>query len=152
MVFTARVRQIKRMHGLQIAADGLRAERHRAIHPGADPNRTSALDVAAEAGRDFDGGLDVPASETIFEFAIVGERRLLHEITRASEFLEIGAALRTLIVVEHGEGEIVDIGRDAKSEHQHQQRRAKQAEAKPDRVAQQLQGLADRIGQQRAAG
>ena len=94
------------------------------------------------------GGLDVPAPEPIFELGIVGERRLLHEITRASELLQIGAAFGSLIVVEHGEGEIVDVGRDAKSEHQHQQRRAEQAEPEPDRVAQQLQGLADRIGQQ----
>ncbi len=143
-----RVRQIQRVHALQVAADGLRPERHGAVHPRADPGGTSALDVAAEAGRNFDGGLDVPASETIFELGVVGERRLLHEIARASELLEIGAALGTLIVIEHGEGEIVDVGRNAESEHQHQKRRAEQAEPEPDRVAQELQGLADRIGEQ----
>ena len=85
--------QIQRVHACQIAADGLGAERHRAVDPGADPGGTSALDVAAEAGRNFDGGLDVAAPQAIFEIGIVGERRLLDEIARASKLLEIGAAL-----------------------------------------------------------
>jgi hypothetical protein len=51
-------------------------------------------------------------------------------------------------VIEHGEGKIVDVGRNAEAEHQHQQRRAEQAEAEPYRVAQQLQRLADRVGEQ----
>ena len=89
-----------------------------------------------------------PLLQPVLELAVVGERRLLDEIARASELLEIGAALGALIVVEHGEGEVVDVGRDAEAEHQHQQRRAEQAEAEPDRVAQQLEGLADRVGQQ----
>ena len=136
------------MHALQVAADGLGPERHCAIHPRADPSRTSALDVAAEAGRDFDRGPDVPALETLFQVAIIGERRLLGEIGRAPELLEIGAALGTLIVIEHREGEIVDVGRNSESEHQHQQCRSEHAEPEPDRVAQELQGLADRIGEQ----
>ena len=89
-----------------------------------------------------------PLLQPLFEIGIVGERRLLDEIGRAPQLLEIGAALGALIVVEHGEGQIVDVGRNAEAEHQHQQRRAEQAEAEPDRVAQQLQGLADRIGEQ----
>jgi hypothetical protein len=42
----------------------------------ADPGRASALDVAAEAGRNFDGGLDVAALAAAFEVGVVGERRL----------------------------------------------------------------------------
>ena len=93
-------------------------------------------------------GLDIPALEALLEIGIVGERRLLGEIGRAPELLEIGAALGALVVVEHGEGEIVDVGRDAEAEHQHQQGGAEQREAEPDRIAQQLQGLADRVGEQ----
>src|SRR5450759_4266860 len=103
------------MHALQVAADGLCPEWHCAIHPRAHPCRTFALDVAAEAGWDFNRSLDVPALETLVELGIVGERRLLHEISRASEFLEIGAALMALISIEHGEREIVDVGRNSES-------------------------------------
>jgi hypothetical protein len=124
------------VHSLQVAADGLGPERHSAIHPRADPRGTSALDVAPEAGRDFDRGLDVPALETLFQIAIIGERRLLGEVVRAPKLLEISTALWTLIVIEHREGEVVDVGGNSESEHQHQQGRSEQAEPEPNRVAQ----------------
>ena len=136
------------MHALQVAADGLGAERHGAIHPRADPGGTSAHDVAAEAGRDFNGSIDVVALQSLFKIGIIGERRFLDEITRSSQFLEIGAAFMALVVVEHCEGEIVDVVRNAETEYQHQQRRAEQGEPEPDRVAQEFQGLADRVGEQ----
>src|SRR5664280_2574497 len=112
------------MHALQVAADGLCPEWHCAIHPRADPGRTSTLDVAAEGGRNFNGSLDVSALETLVELGIVGERRLLHEIGRASELLEIGAALMTLISIKHGERKIIDVGRNSEPEYQHHQSRA----------------------------
>src|ERR1019366_301072 len=136
------------MHALQVAADGLCPEWHCAVHPRADPGRTSTLDVAAEGRRNFNGSLDVPALETLVELGIVGERRLLHKISRAPELLEIGAALMALVPVKHRKGEIIDIGRNSESEHEHQQCRAEQAEPEPDRVAQELQGLTDRVGKQ----
>ena len=52
-----------------------------------------------------------------------------------------------LVVVEHGEGQRVDVGRDAEAEDQHQECRAEHGEAEPDRIAQQLQRLADRAGE-----
>src|ERR1035441_8634640 len=136
------------MHALQIAVDGFCPEWHCAIYPRADPSGASALDIAAEPGRDFDRSLYVSALETLVELGIVGERRLLHEIGRASELLEIGAALMTLISIEHGERKIIDVGRNSEPEYQHQQTRAEQAEPEPDRVTQEFQGLADRIGEQ----
>ena len=72
-----RIRQVQLMHALQIAANGFRPERHRAIDQRADPDRTSALDVAAEVRRDFNRGRDVSALETVVELGIVIERRLL---------------------------------------------------------------------------
>ena len=45
-----RIGQIELMHALHIAADGLGAERHGAVDPGADPGRAAALDIAAKAG------------------------------------------------------------------------------------------------------
>ena len=136
------------MHALQIAANGFRPERHRAIDQRADPDGTAALEVAAEIGRDFDRSRDVSALEPIVELGIGAERRLLREIARASEFFQIGAAFRTLIVVEHRKRQIVDVCRDAEAEYQHQKRGTKQTEAEPDRIAQQFQRLADRIGEQ----
>ena len=89
------------MHALEIAADGFGPKRHRAIDQGADPDGTTALDVDAEVGRDFDRRRDVSALETLVELVIGAERRLLHEIGRAPEFFQIGAAFVTLIAVEH---------------------------------------------------
>ena len=68
-------------------------------------------------------------------------------MARPSEFFEVGATFGTLVVIQHCEGEIVDVGRDAEAEHQHQQRSAKQAETEPDRVAQQFKRLPDRVGE-----
>src|SRR5579884_2357810 len=53
-----------------------------------------------------------------------------------------------LVVVENGKGQIVDIGRNAEAEHEHQKRRTEQRETEPDRVAQQFQRLSDRTRKQ----
>ena len=142
-----RVGQVERVHRLHVAANGFGAERHRAIDPGAHRDRATSLDVAAEAGRDFDRGLDRAAPEPFLERVVVGEHRLLDKVARSPELLEIGSAFGTLVPVEHREGEAVDVGRDAKAEHQHQERRAEQAEAEPDRVAHEFEGFPDRIGE-----
>ena len=136
------------MHALEIAADGFGPEWHRAIDQRADRDRSSALDIVAETGRNFNCSRDVTALEAIVELGVSAERRLLHEIGRASELLQIGAAFRTLVAVEHRKRQIVHISRNSEAEHQHQKRRTEQAEPEPDRVAQQFQGLADRIGEQ----
>ena len=136
------------MHGLQIAADGIGAERHRAVHPGADPGRTSALEVAAETRRNFDSGPDASALQALPQIGIIGELRLLHEISRASQLLEVGAALVTLVVIEHCKGEIVDVRRNSEAEDQHQQRRAEQGEGQPDGIAQKLDRFPDRVSEE----
>ena len=53
-----------------------------------------------------------------------------------------------LIVVEHREGQIVDVGRNAEAEHQHQERRTEQGERQTDGIAQKLDRFADRVGEQ----
>src|SRR5580658_5343976 len=105
------------MHALQVASDGLRAKRHRSVHPRADPGGTPAFDVAAEVVRNLNGGVNVSAFQTVLEFGIGGQRRLLNEIARASQLLQIGEALGTLIVIEDGEGKVVDVRRDAESKY-----------------------------------
>ena len=136
------------MHTLEITADGFGPERHRAVDQGADPDGTTALDIDAEARRDFNRYRDVAVLEALVDLVIRAERPLLHEIGRASEFFQIGAAFVTLVAVEHCKRQVVDVRRNSESEYQHQKRRSKQAEPEPDRVAQQLKGLADRIGEQ----
>ena len=133
------------MHGLQVAADGLGAERHGAIDPGADPGRTSALEVTAEAGRDFNGGIDVAALQALMEIGIIDERPFLHEISRTSQLLEISAALVALVVIEYREAQVIDVDRNSESEDQHQQRRAEQSEGQANGIAEKLQGLTDRV-------
>ena len=118
------------MHGLQIAADRLGPERHGAVDPGADPGGAPALDVAAEAGRNFERGVEFAALHALFQIRIIGERRPFREIGRAPQLFEIGAALVTLVVVQNGEGEVVDVRRDAEAEHQHQESRAEERESR----------------------
>src|SRR6516162_4494715 len=48
-----------------------------------------------------------------------------------------------LIVVENGKGEGIDVGGDAKTEHQHQKGRAEQRKAEPDPIAYQFQRFAN---------
>src|SRR5208282_298268 len=112
------------------------------------PGRTAALDVASESGRDLDGGLDGPALQTLLEIGIIGERRLFYEISRTSQLLEVGPALVALVVIEHREGQIVDVGRNSKSEDQHQECCAEQGEGQPDGIAKKLDRFADRISEQ----
>src|SRR5208282_6832292 len=82
--------------------------------------------------------------------SVAGERRLLDEVGRTAQLLQIGATLVTLVVVEHRERQRIDIGRDTEAEHQQQERRAKNGKGEPDRVADQFQRLADRAGTQTA--
>jgi hypothetical protein len=69
-----------------------------------------------------------PLLRRLDEVRFVGDHRLLDEIGGASKLLEISAALGTLILIQHREGKIVDIGRDPEAEHQHQQGSSEQAE------------------------
>ena len=148
-----RIGQIELVHGLQIAADRFGAERHRAIDPGADPRRAAALDVAAEAGRDFDGGLDVAALQALLEIGIVWRAaasprnrssRAAPRDRRGSRGSGRGRARRSV--------EIVDVGRNPKPEHQHQERSAEQREAEADGVAQQAPAFRGWCRRRGAAG
>src|SRR5579863_10555191 len=98
------------MHALQIAADRLRAERHRAVHPGADPSRPAARNVAAEAGWNLNAGLDVAVLQPLFEIGVTGERQLFGEVARAAQLFEIDAAFVSLVMIEDRERQTVDIG------------------------------------------
>ena len=75
------------------------------------------------------------------------ERGLLREIGRAASLLEIGAAFRCVVPVEHPERKIVDIGRDAEAENQHQKGGAEHGEGQSDRVAAKLERFADAVGE-----
>jgi hypothetical protein len=59
--------KIQLVHRLQVAANGLRPERHRAVYRRRDPYRPAALDVPAETGWDFDPGLHVAAASISVE-------------------------------------------------------------------------------------
>ncbi len=135
------------MDGLQVAADGLGAKRHGAVDPGADEGRTPAFDVAAEAGRNFDRGVDVAALHARVQIGVTSQRRFLDEVGRAAQFLEVGAAFMALVMVEHRESQVVDVGRDAETEHQHEEGGAEQGESQPDRIADQLDGFANGVGE-----
>lgn len=136
------------MHGLEVAADCLGDERSRPINPCGNPGRTAARYVAAKARRDFDAGIDLPIRKPFFQIRIIRERRFFDKVRGAAQFFEIGAAFVTVVVIEDGEGQRVDVGGDAKAEDQHQKRRAEQSEADADGIAQQLQGFADGAGYQ----
>ena len=50
------------------------------------------------------------------------------------------------IVVKDSEGQRIDVSRNAKPEHQHQECSTKHGEPESDRIAHQFQCLADRAG------
>jgi hypothetical protein len=137
-----RIAQIKRVHNLQIAANGLRPIRHGPIDPRADPNRTPGGEVASEARWDFDRCFDRTALQALLDIPIVGERRLFSEVGRAAQLLEISAAFVALIVIHDGKRQIVDVGRDSEAEHHHQKHRTEQGEGQPDGIAHKLDRLA----------
>ena len=141
------IRQIELVHSLQVAADGFSAERHRAIDPGADPGRTSALKVAAKAGRNFDGCIDVAALQPLVQIGVIGERPLLDEVSRAAQLFEIGAALVALVMIEYRESQVVDVVRNSESEDQHQERHAEKSEGQANGIADELDRFTDRISQ-----
>ena len=60
---------------LQIAVDRLGAERHRAVDPDRDLGLAAALDVAAEARRNFDRGADGAALQSGAQILGVADRR-----------------------------------------------------------------------------
>ncbi len=107
-----------------------------------------ALDVRTEVRRNLDAGADAAVFQTAVQVGVVGDRRLLDEVARTPQFLEVGAALRRLIAVENGKVQVVDVGRDAEAENDHQQGGAEQREHQPDGIAQQFETFADRVGEQ----
>src|ERR1700722_7992727 len=118
------------MHGLQIAADSFRAKWHRAVDQRVDPGGASSLNIETEVRWNFDRRFDVSA----LEVRLIEDQRFLDEIGGSPELLEISAALGTLILIQYGERKIVDVSRDPKPEHQHQQGGSQQAESEPDRI------------------
>ncbi len=55
-----------------------------------------------------------------------------------------------IVAVENGEGQIVDVGRDAGAEDRHEERGAEKRETHADRIAEQFQRFANRIGEETA--
>ena len=74
------------------------------VNPCGNPGRTAARYVAAKARGDFDTGVDIPVRQPLFQIPIILERRFFHEIGRATQFFEIGAAFMAMVVVKNGEG------------------------------------------------
>src|SRR5208283_377444 len=142
--------EILLMHRLQIAPDGFGSKWHGAIKPCADKSGNAFPDVAPEIRRDLNCRSYIRILEAQFEFAIIFDRSFFYEIARPAELLQIGAAFGRVVVIENGEGEIVDICRDARSHDHHQECRAEDRKTQSDRITQEFERLADRIGKHAA--
>src|SRR3546814_10995292 len=73
------------------------------------------MQVGTETGRNLDGQRHMPAAQIGDQHHGIGQIGITPEIRRAGEFIDIGAALRRLVAVEHGEGDVIDIEGDRKS-------------------------------------
>src|SRR5208283_4081642 len=101
------------MHQLDVALDDLGPDRHGPINPRADLDVAAVRNVPAEIGRDFDGEADLARSHPPIEFRTAGDRRMLHEITRAGDIEDIVLADRRLVAVEYGKGQVIDVEVDS---------------------------------------
>jgi hypothetical protein len=90
--------------------DRLGDERPRTVDPRGDPGRSPALNIAAEARRNFNSRVDCPSESCALR------------VGRATQLLEIGAAFVALVMVEDGKGQGIDIVRDPEAEDEHQER------------------------------
>ena len=138
------------LNGDEIALDRLRPEGHGAVDPGADGCRASAPEIAPVARRNFDRGADIAGLDTPLHIVFARDRRFLSKVARASQFLEVGAALMAVVAIENRKGEIVDIEGNARSENQHQKGGAQERKAHADRIAQEFEAFLDRAGRQSA--
>ena len=111
--------------------------------PHADFGSSSGSEVAAEPGWYFDRGVHGPRLERALLLLGVLERGFLREIGRAADLLEIGAALRGVVPVEHPERKIVDVGGDAEAENQHE--KAVPKTAKDRRIGSRRSSSASRM-------
>ena len=130
------------MHSLHIATDCLGAKRHRSINPDPDRGGRPSLEVPTKTGRNLDRGFDTSAPQPPVEIGVVGNGCLLDEIARSSEPAEIGATLGRLITIEDRERKVVDVGRDAETENEHEECGTEQSKRQPDRIAQELECFA----------
>ena len=72
--------QIGLRNSRDIAACRLGPERHRAVEPNGDFGLLIAHQIFAEIRRDLDRDLQLAALQTMFEFVLAGDVRMLSEI------------------------------------------------------------------------
>jgi hypothetical protein len=135
------------VHALDIALDRLGTLRHGAVDPGRDRDRPTARGIPPEARRDLDGEADLTGAHAPVEVGIVADWRLLGEVARAGEVQRIVLADRCLILIEHREGQVLDIHVDAVADDEHQDHAADQGERGADRVPAEFERLALRIAE-----
>ena len=118
----------------------------------ADLGPGAALQVTAEAGWDLDRQGQPTAGEPPLPVGIVDQRGLLGEPGGTGELLQVVAARRGAVAIEHGIGDIIHIEGDAEAHGDHQQQRPEEGKGEADRVAAQLGALAPGIGPEPARG
>ena len=140
--------QVGLMHGLHITAAGFGAKRHAAIKPCGNRGLAPGIQISAEPRGDFQGNFYFRALQAFVQLICTADRRVFFEIPRATECLKIGTALRALILVVDGEGEVFHVQRNAVAKNHHHEQRAQQGKGHAHLVAQQLFGFATGHGNQ----
>ncbi|MCY1426175.1 hypothetical protein D9M71_419900 [compost metagenome] len=138
------------MHRFDVVAAGLGAKRHATVEPGGHHRLASGVQVATESGRDLQSQFDFRALQALVQLFRVANRCLLGEVARAAEGFEVGAALRALVLVIDGEGQVLHVQRDAVAEYHHHEHGAEQGECQAYLVAQQFFAFARGHGKQAA--
>ena len=131
-------------HDVAVEAGGV--EGFGAVEVEAEFGAVAAQEVAAKAGRDVDHHFRAAAFERGVDVGVGGKRRQRAEVGRAAEVFGDGAALRALVVVAHGEGELADVKGDAPGDGGHEDDRAKEGEEGAHVVAQEFFAFADGKG------
>ena len=147
-VFKNQALHVLQVHALRVAAYRFTAIGHGAVDPQADLRPVATPQVAAEARRNIDDQRQFAILHPSLKVDIIGDRRLLDEIARTVNILDIGPAFRRLVAVERREAQAFDVQRNPEAEHEHQQHRAEQRKSEANRIASQLQRFAVGIAEQ----
>ena len=149
--FARRIAQHLVLDVLHILRDGFAAKSVGAIHLRQDFGSGRLAQIPAEIRRHFEDQRDIVRLQALQRVLGGADRRHLPEIARRSgELFEIGPALGRLVEIESRVADMFDVGGDAETEDEHQQRRADESEGEAHRIAQDLHGFIGAIGEQPA--
>src|SRR5262249_254296 len=96
--------------------------------------------------RDLDGKFDLAGLQPPLQLAIRRDRGMLAEIARVGELIQVLAALRRAVMVQHGVGQVFDVEGDPVAEEEHKDHWQEHGERQSYRVAANFNSFAPGVG------